>query len=67
MIGVLSGSARAIASETASVAQGTGLAGGWAATSYGEVGKRPTGIHGWFNAHFTDGAIAGVYATREDD
>ena len=49
-------------------AQGTAQqAGGWSAEAYGEASKRPVGIHGWFNAHFTNGAAVGVYATRKDD
>ncbi|MCY4231322.1 MAG: hypothetical protein OXF26_10725, partial [Alphaproteobacteria bacterium] len=38
--------------------------GSWSATSYGEADKRPTGIYGGFRAHFTDGDVAGAYATR---
>ena len=49
------------------VAQGSGQAGAWTAQSYGEENKRPTGIYGGFNAHFTDGTVAGAYATRKDD
>ena len=48
------------------VAKASGQAGVWSATSYGESGKRPTGIFGGFNAHFTDGHAAGAYATRKD-
>ena len=43
----------------------TGQAGKWSATSYGKNGARPMGIFGGFNAHFTDGAAAGAYATRK--
>ena len=42
-----------------------GQAGKWSATSYGKNGARPMGIFGGFNAHFTDGAAAGAYATRK--
>ena len=48
------------------VAKGSGENGRWDATSYGEAGKRPTGIYGGFTAHFTDGDVAGAYATRKD-
>ena len=30
-----------------------------------QLGGRPTGIFGGFNAHFTDGHAAGAYATRK--
>ena len=43
----------------------SGRDGEWTATSYGNTGERPTGIFGGFNAHFTDGHAAGVYATRK--
>ena len=39
--------------------------GSWSAQAYGEDGKRPTGIFGGFNAHFSDGHVAGAYATRK--
>ena len=42
----------------------SGRDGDWTATAYGETGMRPTGIFGGFNAHFSDGHAAGVYATR---
>ena len=51
-----------------------GQAGAWSANAYGqaprtvegvEVSYRPTGIFGDFNAHFTDGHVAGAYATRK--
>ena len=48
------------------VTKGGGGNGVWSATSYGESGRRPTGIYGGFNAHFTDGHAAGAYATRKD-
>ena len=45
----------------------TGRDGVWSATAYGPdqvgaVDQRPTGIFGGFNAHFSDGHAAGVYA-----
>ena len=43
----------------------SGRDGTWSATSYGDSDKRPTGIHGDFNAHFSDGHAAGAYATRK--
>lgn len=49
----------------AGVADASGQDGTWTATSYGEADMRPTGIYGGFNAHFTDGHVAGAYATRE--
>ena len=45
----------------------TGQDGTWSATSYGEATERPVGIYGGFNAHFTDGHVAGAYATRKAD
>ena len=48
-------------------AKGSGQAGAWTAQSYGATDERPTGIYGGFNAHFTDGTVAGAYATRKDD
>ncbi len=48
------------------VAKATGQDGTWSATSYGASDMRPTGIYGGFNAHFTDGHVAGAYATRKD-
>ena len=53
--------------ENRGVTQATGANGAWSATSYGEADERPAGIHGWFNAHFTNGHAAGAYATRKDD
>ena len=61
----------------AGVAKGTGQAGDWTARAYGGADddasttdvnetKRPEGILGTFNAHFTDGHVAGAYATRND-
>ena len=45
--------------------------GAWTATAYGGADvagnnpvKRPVGIYGGFNANFSDGAVAGAYATR---
>lgn len=49
------------------VAKGSGQAGAWSAASYGEADKRPEGIFGRFEAHFTDGDAAGAYATRKDE
>ena len=55
------------------VTDASGQDGAWTGTSYGTGGfsddtaaggKRPTGIYGNFNAHFTDGHVAGAYATR---
>ena len=52
---------------TGGIAKATGQNGTWSATSYGPAsGARPTGIYGGFNAHFTDGHVAGAYATRKD-
>ena len=62
---------------TAGTAKASGQNGTWTATSYGgddgdaaadpvEPVKRPVGIFGGFNAHFTDGSVAGAYATRKD-
>ncbi len=57
------------------VTDASGQDGAWTGTSYGEGdfddntgagGKRPTGIYGNFNAHFTDGHVAGAYATRKE-
>ena len=48
------------------VADASGQDGTWTATSYGEAEMRPTGIYGGFNAHFTDGHVAGAYATRKE-
>ena len=50
---------------TDGVADASGQDGTWTATSYGESDMRPAGIYGGFNAHFTDGHVAGAYATRE--
>ena len=54
----------------AGVAAATGQNGRWSATSYGasaagatgDTARRPVGIYGGFNAHFTDGHVAGAYA-----
>ena len=53
------------ASVEAGEAKGSGQAGEWTARAYGETGKRPAGILGGFNAHFTDGHAAGAFATRK--
>ena len=42
----------------------TGVAGAWEGQAYGVAGARPTGIFGGFDAHFSDGDVAGAYATR---
>ena len=47
------------------VADASGQDGTWTATSHGEADMRPAGIYGGFNAHFTDGHVAGAYATRK--
>ena len=41
----------------------SGRDGIWTADSYGAEAARPVGIFGGFNAHFSDGHAAGVYAT----
>ena len=43
----------------------SGRDGVWTAKSYGAADARPVGIFGGFNAHFSDGHAAGVYATRK--
>ena len=56
------------------VTTATGQDGTWSATSYGGADAvagtspvvRPAGIFGGFNAHFTDGHVAGAYAVRND-
>lgn len=45
---------------------GSGDDGEWNAQAYGVAAKRPTGIFGDFNAHWTDGHAAGAYATRQE-
>ena len=54
----------------AGVTDGGGAAGAWTATAWGGDATsgseaRPTGVYGAFNAGFTNGAAAGVYATRK--
>ena len=54
---------------------GSATSGAWTATAWGGAesdttadtnpAARPTGVHGAFNAGFTNGAAAGVYATRQ--
>ena len=45
----------------------TGRDGVWTAESYGgDPMKRPAGIVGGFNAHFSDGHAAGAYGTQKD-
>ena len=50
-------------------ADGTAVASGqdglWSAQAFGASGDRPTGVYGGFNAHFTNGHVAGAYATRK--
>ena len=43
----------------------SGQDGVWTAQAFGATGNHPTGIFGGFNAHFTNGHVAGAYATRE--
>ena len=50
----------------AGVADASGQDGAWTANAYGTPDKRATGIYGGFNAHFTDGHVAGAYATRQE-
>ena len=55
------------AGMTAGVAKGGGDDGVWTAIPHGpDDAKRPTGIFGRFNAHFSNGHAAGAYATRKD-
>ena len=59
---------------TGGMTKATGQDGTWSAQSYGvaptltdkDARMRPEGIFGLFNAHFTDGHVAGAYATRKD-
>ena len=54
-------------SVTDGVTEATGQDGDWTSDAYGPAtGARPTGIIGSFNAHFTDGHVAGAYATRKE-
>ena len=48
------------------IAVASGVNGVWSAIAYGSAGKRPSGIHGGFSAHFLDGHAAGAYATLKD-
>ena len=48
------------------VTEASGQDGEWSAHSYGLADVRPAGIYGGFTAHFTDGHVAGAYATRND-
>ena len=64
---------------TAGVTEATGQNGIWTSAAFGagtatdagptadtpSTARRPTGIYGGFNAHFTDGHVAGAYATRK--
>ena len=57
--------AGALAATTGRTTAG-GREGTWSANAYGNSGTaRPAGIHGGFNAHFSDGHAAGAYATRK--
>jgi hypothetical protein len=44
----------------------TGQDGVWTAQAYGAENERPEGVFGGFNAHFTNGHVAGAYETREE-
>ena len=46
--------------------EGTGGDGVWNSAAYGADAKRPAGIFGDFNAHWTDGHAAGAFATKKD-
>ena len=61
----LTETATANGTVAAGVADASGQDGTWEATSYGEADMRPAGIYGGFNAHFTDGHVAGAWATRK--
>ena len=51
--------------STGGVATGSGHDGVWTAQAYGsDAAKRPAGTFGGFTAHFTDGDVAGAFATR---
>ena len=61
----------AVAGADGSVAAGVTEASGtpngvWTSDAYGATTDRPVGIFGSFNAHFSDGHVAGAYATRKD-
>ena len=57
--------ANGILADGATVA--TGRDGVWTAESYGDDDtKRPAGIVGGFNAHFSDGHAAGAYGTQKE-
>ena len=43
----------------------SGQDGVWSATGFGPTGGRPTGFFGTFNAHFSNGHVAGAYATTQ--
>lgn len=54
-------------SESSGYATATDRDGQWTAQAYGtNADERPTGVFGGFAAHFTDGDVAGAYATRLD-
>ncbi len=42
-----------------------GQDGEWTGQAYGPADARPEGIFGGFNAHFSDGHVAGAYSTRK--
>jgi hypothetical protein len=44
----------------------SGQDGVWTAQAYGAENERPEGVFGGFNAHFTNGHVAGAYETREE-
>ena len=52
------------ASVTDGETSATDQSGTWSAQAYGTANQRPTGVYGGFNAHFTDGHVAGAYAVR---
>ena len=61
------GATFANAGLTGGVAKGGGDDGAWTAVPHGpDDAKRPTGIYGTFDAHFSNGHAAGAYATRKD-
>ncbi len=56
-----------IVDESSGYATATDRDGQWTAQAYGtNADERPTGVFGGFAAHFTDGDVAGAYATRLD-
>ena len=66
----LDNAALASGAVTAGVTDGGGTEGSWTATAWGGDATpgseaRPKGVYGAFDANFTNGAAAGVYATRK--